>query len=221
MKWCLCIGVPCGDSWTSSHGVFGNKTGRPGVSPGGADHQICGSYWTTGKGTLFLWLDHLDLSRCPLLHKSLQPTDWKGSDTTWELRMWLDMFYWYPNNGWTGQIRVAQKSLMEEWLEQASQWHDIYCHVLNEMIFGFIHLKLSMHAYPLVSVCNVTFPDWCRSSWSRTGSGSIMEDLWKQWLQPATWAQTSTTDWKHSQYVSTAQWYINIIQIKSILKYCK
>ena len=47
---------------------------------------------------------HLDLSRCPLLHKSLQPPSWsikvyiaaqkfatstdlQGSDTTWELRM--------------------------------------------------------------------------------------------------------------------------------------
>ena len=33
---------------------------------------------------------HLDLSRCPLLHKSLQPsciTDCTGSDTTWELMM--------------------------------------------------------------------------------------------------------------------------------------
>ena len=35
-------------------------------------------------------LRHFDLSRCPLLHKSLQPpciTDCKGSDTTWELRI--------------------------------------------------------------------------------------------------------------------------------------
>ena len=33
---------------------------------------------------------HLDLSTCPLVHKSLQPpciTDLQGSDTTWELRM--------------------------------------------------------------------------------------------------------------------------------------
>ena len=33
---------------------------------------------------------HLDLSRCPLLHKRLQPPcimDCKGNDTTWELRM--------------------------------------------------------------------------------------------------------------------------------------
>ena len=75
MKWCLCIGVLCCDSRTSSHGVFGNKTGRPGVSPGGADHQVCGRYWTTGKGTLFLW---------------------------------LDVSSWYPNNDWTGQIRVAK-----------------------------------------------------------------------------------------------------------------
>ena len=37
---------------------------------------------------------HLDLSRCPLLHKSLQPpcvTDLQGSDTTWELRMSFSM----------------------------------------------------------------------------------------------------------------------------------
>ena len=36
------------------------------------------------------WVAWYPTSRCPLLHKSLQPpciTDWKGSDTTWELRM--------------------------------------------------------------------------------------------------------------------------------------
>ena len=36
-----------------------------------------------------LWRPHLDLSRCPLPHKSLLLLmDCKGSDTTWEFRMW-------------------------------------------------------------------------------------------------------------------------------------
>ena len=39
-----------------------------------------------GKSCKVRNLRHLDLSRCPLLHKSLKPL-LQGSDTTWELRM--------------------------------------------------------------------------------------------------------------------------------------
>ena len=51
-------------------------------------HVVAVVKWLVKK---LLWVvfspGHLDLSRCPLLNKSLQPTDIQGSDTTWELRM--------------------------------------------------------------------------------------------------------------------------------------
>ena len=51
---------------------------------------------------------HPDLSRCPLLHKSLQPpiciTDLQGSDTTWELRM---VEHWHTSCAWMFQAWVT------------------------------------------------------------------------------------------------------------------
>ena len=43
-------------------------------------------------------------------------------------------------------INDINKSLMVEWLEQASQWHEMYCHVLEIMSSNPSRVELALHS---------------------------------------------------------------------------
>ena len=43
------------------------------------------------------------------------------------------------------------KSLMAEWLEEASQWHDMYCHDLEAISSNPCQVELGVHSTSLLS----------------------------------------------------------------------
>ena len=55
---------------------------------------------------------------------------------------------------------VCKKSLMAEWLEQASQWHEVYCHDLEVMSSNPCQVQLGVHS---TSVPNRTLIKYIKS----------------------------------------------------------
>ena len=46
---------------------------------------------------------------------------------------------------------ITWKSLMTEWLEQASQWHEMYCHDLEAISLNLGRVELGVHNTSVLS----------------------------------------------------------------------
>ena len=119
------------------------------------------------------WL-HLDLSRCPLLHKSLQPpciTDCKGSDTTWELRMqWL----MYPLIRYE---HVDINGLNPYPFQTFVEFNELYPYSLGTFVEIY-----GLHPYPLKTFVKINGPFNYKYKWILVAHVPIhFECLWK-WM---------------------------------------
>ena len=67
------------------------------------------------------------------------------------------------------KYKLRQMSLMAKWLNQASQWHEMYCHDLEVMSSNPVWIELGMH---ITSVLSHT---WTKSKLSYSGMTTIIQ----------------------------------------------
>ena len=75
------------------------------------------------------------------------------------------------------------KSLMTEWLEQASQWHEVYCHDLEVVSLNPGRVKLGVHSTSLLSCTwarNVVIMSWLNMNFTNYYIlKSLMASVWR------------------------------------------
>ena len=66
-------------------------------------------------------------------------------------------------------VTVCEKSLMVEWLEQASQWHEMYCHDLEVMSSNPGRVELGVHSKSALSCTWTKLNRYCNYYWRQGG----------------------------------------------------